>query len=450
MPVQAEELTAAIASLMDSLMRIDQMLQDKPNAYLTQAKQEKLWKEGDLDRPDLIADDPISSGFVYSSCPYGDHNLTSPKLVLGTTELELLPPKILIDTAKMIETEIAKFKTTVSLIEPHKLQFNEENQWDYQEACLQAAELLRLAEHMVATSKGKTFVDLPDMTSVKSWHKFDKMGRLKVIDLRPICARLFWIRNRRHGNLPVYPLQKRYEPLECSLQVLNRDLEEPDKQYLPANYNYLAPCEWTYFLINVAYLTYRRTTWSVNYNRYLRDGLFEMSERELDIPEVSAFTTPATEEEIERTGTRECPICYFTFGPEHSEDRCIEPAVKTNCNHLIGAVCCQSLVNNGICPLCRQRLWDIGHMMPQPMNAFYQDMCKAIKEAADLDKQVDEILLAGMPTEFDADFYTLLHKLNALAFRYARGSDAILNYFIEARDRMLEAVTGVALQEGGY
>jgi hypothetical protein len=58
---------------------------------------------------------------------------------------------------------------------------------------------------------------------------------------------------------------------------------------------------------------------------------------------IENFTTPCTDEAM-NSEDPECEVCGFSFGHTHSVEEATEPAVKTSCNHIIGASCLQTWV----------------------------------------------------------------------------------------------------------
>ncbi|KAF1962511.1 hypothetical protein CC80DRAFT_542827 [Byssothecium circinans] len=275
------------------------------------------------------------------------------------------------------------------------------------------ADLFKLADHMLAKSRGEDFEELPD---ILEWGDYLSRDVESFFDTRSVAARMYWIQQRIRGSQKVYVDTNRYAPPMYNDFILSIDLAEEYRHYLPSEYIYHENYEWSLFLILVTLTTEVRTSFTSNTLRLINHLKTIPG---YSVPRVAAFTRPATDAEVLASGEKNCPICLFSWGTVYSDALETEPPVWTRCRHLIGKVCCERLREQGMCPHCRRYLWDLDETLPREVATHWRVIVRVLDDIAALDKWVDEELLRPGIANHGPDFYRLLWQLHGLARRYA-------------------------------
>ncbi|KAF2648881.1 hypothetical protein K491DRAFT_684299 [Lophiostoma macrostomum CBS 122681] len=118
-------------------------------------------------------------------------------------------------------------------------------------------------------------------------------------------------------------------------------------------------------------------------------------------------------EEAMASDEKECYACRFKYAPEFSDEKMLEPAVKSRCGHLHGATCLDHWVNSGhfTCPLCRQSLFPDSLTLPAEILKYITAMPAVIQEIQSLDEGIDHFLTKEFEQFHDEDFGELLNKM---------------------------------------
>jgi hypothetical protein len=111
---------------------------------------------------------------------------------------------------------------------------------------------------------------------------------------------------------------------------------------------------------------------------------------------IENFTTSCTDEAMNSEDS-ECEVCGFSFGHTHSVEEATEPAVKTSCSHIIGALCLQTWVEFGggrnTCPKYRNELFQLNEIVPPLITHIDRSWENPTRIESALDNRVVAIFL---------------------------------------------------------
>jgi hypothetical protein len=231
--------------------------------------------------------------------------------------------------------------------------------------------------------------------------------------------------------LELYPNNGRFASLDFDDHHLAHKLNEQlRKEYVdPPSY---VPLEWVKFLDLLKYPTYVRSELSklMHAVEIVMRHQHNAHNETLPCPPVDTYTTPCTAEAAAAPDEhdRQCYACLFKFADTHSDNAMTEPAVRSHCGHVHGAVCLDIWVKEGFntCPHCRQDLFDFALRLKGKARKQYLALMEVIQEVAQLDEEVDGYLYAEAKDVFELGFGELLFKLADLGEKMAVAREGFL------------------------
>jgi hypothetical protein len=132
---------------------------------------------------------------------------------------------------------------------------------------------------------------------------------------------------------------------------------------------------------------------------------------------IENFTAPCTDEAM-NSEDPECEVCGFSSGHTHSVEEATEPAVKTSCNHIIGASCLQTWVEfcggRNTCPKCRNELSRLNDTVPPLITHINKSWENLTRIESALDNRVVALLLEppkDVYREYMRILFVRLHRM---------------------------------------
>lgn len=282
------------------------------------------------------------------------------------------------------------------------------------------SDYFRLARTLAYHAENKICFDIPEPLS----QKLDPQGKQDAARLPMVAARMMWLEGRQVSVLPLYPKEGRYANLVLDKKKLSHTLSKHSRhQYLW--YKQGCQVEWHTFLQLVAYITYFKHNLpkTVAHIEKMLDLRRRHSKITVPCPSLEVYTTPCTAEaaaEHDEHDSR-CYSCHFKFADAFSDPDMTEPAVRTKCGHVHGAVCLKNWTKAGNidCPKCRKDLFGFEIWMPEATRKPYDQMHQMLEKCAELDEEVDGYLFRGYRETHEVAFGKLLFKLADLAEKMA-------------------------------